>query len=53
MGLQIKNKDNSNVFESFGQFMKHSNLSQYKPTRTKSDHESTFMRSQFTDILDK
>jgi hypothetical protein len=52
MGLQkIKNKDNINVFESFKQFIKDSNIENYKPTRIMSDHDSTFTSSQFKEIF--
>ena len=53
MGLQMKKKDNINVFESFKQFIKYSNIEKYKPTRIMSDHDSTFTSSQFKEILNK
>ncbi len=36
---KMKNKDNINVFESFQQFIKDSNIEKYKPTRIMSDHD--------------
>jgi hypothetical protein len=50
---KMKNKDNINVFESFKQFIKDSNIEKYKPTRIMSDHDSTFTSSQFKEILNK
>jgi len=50
---KIKNKDNTNVFESFQQFIKDSNIEKYKPTILMSDNDSTFTNSQFKEILDK
>jgi hypothetical protein len=50
---KMKNKDNINVFESFQQFIKESNIKKYKPTRIMSDHDSTFTSNQFKEILDK
>jgi hypothetical protein len=50
---KMKNKDNINVFESFKQFTKDSNIEKYKPTILMSDNDSTFTNSQFKDILDK
>ena len=49
----MKNKDNINVFESFKQFTKDSNIEKYKPTILMSDNDSTFTNSQFREILDK
>ncbi len=37
---KMKNKDNINVFKSFKQFIKDSNIEKYKPTRIMSDHDS-------------
>lgn len=48
---KMKNKDNINVFESFRQFMNDSNLKKYTPTILMSDNDSTFINSQFQDIL--
>jgi hypothetical protein len=50
---KMKNKDNINVFESFKQFTKDSNIEKYKPTILMSDNDSTFTNSQFREILDK
>jgi hypothetical protein len=50
---KMKNKDNINVFESFKQFIKDSNIEKYKPTGIMSDHDSTFTSSQFKEILNK
>jgi hypothetical protein len=50
---KMKNKDNINVFESFKQFTKDSNIEKYKPTILMSDNDSTFTNSQFKEILDK
>jgi transposase InsO family protein len=50
---KLKNKDNINVFESFQQFIKDSNIEKYKPTMIMSDHDSTFTRNQFKEILEK
>jgi hypothetical protein len=49
---KMKNKDNTNVFESFQQFIKDSNIEKYKPTILMSDNDSTFTNSQFKEILD-
>jgi hypothetical protein len=49
----MKNKDNSNVFEAFQQFIKDSNIEKYKPTMIMSDHDSTFTNSQFKEISNK
>jgi len=38
---KMKNKDNDNVFDSFKQFIKDSDLKKYKPTTLMSDHDST------------
>ena len=50
---KMKNKDNINVFESFQQFIKDSNIEKYKPTIIMSDHDSTFTSNQFKEILEK
>ena len=50
---KMKNKDNINVFESFQQFIKDSNIEKYKPTMIMSDHDSTFTSTQFKEILNK
>ena len=47
----MKNKDNDNVFDSFKQFIKDSDLKKYKPTTLMSDHDSTFTNSKFKEIL--
>jgi hypothetical protein len=49
----MRNKDNINVFESFKQFIKDSNIEKYKPATIMSDHDSTFTSSQFKEILNK
>jgi len=48
---KMKNKDNDNVFDSFKQFIKDSDLKKYKPTTLMSDHDSTFTNSKFKEIL--
>ena len=48
---KMKNKDNANVFESFQKFMTDSNLKKYTPTILMSDNDSTFINSQFQQIL--
>ncbi len=47
MGLQMKNKDNVNVFESFQQCIKDSNIEKYKPTIIMSDQYKTFKIKHF------
>ncbi len=48
---KMKNKDNDNVFDSFKQFIKDSDLKKYKPTTLMSYHDSTFTSSKFKEIL--
>ncbi len=50
---KMKNKDNTNVFESIQQFIKDSNIEKYKPTMIMSHHDSTFTSTQFKEILNK
>jgi hypothetical protein len=50
---KMKNKDNINVFESFQQFIKDSNIEKYKPTMIMSNHDSMFSSDQFKEILEK
>ena len=49
----MKKKDNSNVQESFQQFLLDSDLKKYVPTILMSDNDSTFVNTSFQVILEK
>ena len=50
---KMKKKDNSNVQESFQQFLLDSDLKKYVPTILMSDNDSTFVNTSFQVILEK
>ena len=50
---KMKKKDNSNVQESFQQFLLDTDLKKYVPTILMSDNDSTFVNTSFQVILEK